>query len=186
MTNTRREAVRPWALLAALLSLAHVAPGVSATAVPIRGSIGGIIFDGATKDLLGNVTVNARVLNQEASFAVVTDTDGRFWIPDAPAGVYDFVLTAEGIDYPVRERLDVRVAMPFLLESCFSLDNRSRTAQVLSECRSGFVEEARVATIGPHRFLVPEDIQEQPEMMTAQGPTENPETRGAAEVRVAR
>jgi hypothetical protein len=166
MTKTRNEAARAWVLLAALLLLAQVSPGVSAPAVPVRGSIGGIIFDGTTKDIVGDVTVSARALNQEARFAAVTDTDGRYWIPDAPAGVYDFVLTAQGVDYPVRERLDVRVGMPFLLESCFSLDNGSRTASVLSECRSGFVEEARVATIGPQRFLIPADLQEQPGVAT--------------------
>ncbi len=135
-------------------------------AEPVRGSIGGIIFDGATEDIIGNVTVSAHALNQEARFAVVTDADGRFWIPNAPAGVYDFVLTARGVEYPVRERLDVRVAMPFLLESCFALNDESRTAAVLSECRSGFVEEARVATIGSHRFLVAEDLQNQPGVAT--------------------
>ncbi len=50
--------------------------------------------------------------------------------------------------------------MPFLLESCFELDAEKKTASVRGECSSGFVEEARVATIGPHRFLLPERLQE--------------------------
>jgi len=48
--------------------------------------------------------------------------------------------------------------MPFLLESCFELDGETNTAQVLEKCDSGFVEAARVATIGPHRFLKPQDL----------------------------
>jgi hypothetical protein len=50
--------------------------------------------------------------------------------------------------------------MPFLLESCFAIDAEKKTASVLADCKSGFVEEARVATIGPMRFLLPPNFQE--------------------------
>ena len=147
------------ALVAALASLAPV-PSSDAAAVA-RGSLAGKVFDKHTEALVADVTVAAYALTSGEEFHVVTDANGSYLVEDAPTGVYSFTLAAEGEDYVVQERLDVRVGMPFVLESCFELDGETNTAHVLEECDSGLVEEARVATIGPHRFLKPQDIREQ-------------------------
>lgn len=137
-------------LIAALLVAESV---VAASAA--RGSIAGKVFDKASNDLLGGVTVEARVVTSDEAFEALTDSQGVYFVGDAPTGVYAFTLTSAGVEYTVEERMDLRVRMPFLLESCFELDQDAGTAHVLMECESGFVEEARVATIGPHRFLRP-------------------------------
>ena len=115
-----------------------------------------------TKKLLPQVTVGVRTMGTDESFEAVTDASGTYLLPDAPAAVYSFTLRSGGLEVPVKERMDLRVGMPFILESCFELDSEEKRASVRSECRSGFVEEARVATIGPHRLLLPDRFQEQP------------------------
>lgn len=144
------------AVVAGLASLVPV-PSTDAAAVA-RGSLAGKVFDKQTQALIPDVTVDAYALTSGEEFHVVTDAEGGYVVEDAPTGVYSFTLVAGGKDYVVQERLDVRVGMPFLLESCFELDGETNTAHVLDECDSGLVEEARVATIGPHRFLKPQDI----------------------------
>ena len=145
-------------VVAALASFALVHSTDAATEA--RGSLAGEVFDKQTEALVPDVTIDAYALTSGEEFHVVTDTEGGYVVEDAPAGVYSFTLAAGGEDYVVQERLDVRVGMPFLLETCFELDGETNTAHVLDECDSGFVEEARVATIGPHLFLKPQDIPE--------------------------
>jgi Carboxypeptidase regulatory-like domain len=137
------------------------AAGTSAAA-SVRGTIAGKVYDSKSRSLLPQVTVSARTLGIEESFEAVTDASGTYRLTGAPAAVYSFTLTSGGLEVPVKERMDLRVSMPFLLESCFELDAEKKTASVRAECSSGFVEEARVATIGPHRFLLPDRFQEQP------------------------
>lgn len=136
-----------------------VAPSVPS--VTATGSIAGKVFDSRTQELLPNVTVAASILAGENSFEAVTDETGTYFLESAPAAVYTFTLRTSEMTVPVPQRMDVRVGMPFILESCFELDRENKTASVRKECVSGFVEEARVATIGPQRFLLPVGFQEQ-------------------------
>jgi hypothetical protein len=142
---------------AAILALTLSLPASTTAAAPtsIRGSIGGKVFDSATKALLSDVTVGAQTVTGEESFEATTNATGAYFVENAPAAVYTFFLRSGGVDFPVHERMDVRVGMPFLLETCFAIDAEKKTASVLPECQSGFVEQARVATIGPMRFLLP-------------------------------
>lgn len=148
-------------LFAALVT-ASLVPTLHA-ASPARGSVAGKVFDKQTGVLVPNVTIDAHALTSSEELHTVTNASGGYYLADAPAGVYAFTLNVGDTDYVVEQRLDVRVAMPFLLESCFELDREKQTAQVRSECDSGFVEEARVATIGPHRFLRSYDASQVPE-----------------------
>jgi hypothetical protein len=135
--------------------------GGASASTSIRGTIAGKVYDFQTKRLLPQVTVGVRTLGTEESFEAVTDASGTYFVEDAPAAVYSFTLKSGSLEVPVKERMDLRVGMPFILESCFELDAEKKTASVRAECRSGFVEEARVATIGPHRLLLPDRLQEQ-------------------------
>lgn len=157
MTPNPRTSARFVAIVAAALaSLSISTPAHTAPAA--RGSLAGKVIDKQTEALVPAVTIDAFALTSGEEFRVVTDADGGYVVDDAPTSVYSFSLNANGNDYVVNERLDVRVGMPFLLESCFALDEETKTAHVLERCDSGFVEQARVATIGPHRFLRPQEI----------------------------
>jgi len=143
---------------AAVLLLHREAPASNL----VRGTIAGQVYDLKTKKLLPQVTVGLRTIGTEESFEAVTDASGTYVLADAPAAIYSFTLRSGGLEVPVKERMDLRVGMPFILESCFDLDSEKKAASVRAECRSGFVEESRVATIGPHRLLFPDRFQEQP------------------------
>jgi hypothetical protein len=155
-----RRAASWWvkALFASLASVSLVA--TLGTASPARGSLAGKVFDKKTGALVPGVEIGANALTSGEELHTVTNASGGYYVASAPTGVYAFTLNVDGIDYVVQERFDVRVAMPFLLESCFELDRERRSAHVRVECDSGFVEEARVATIGPHRFLRPSAAQD--------------------------
>jgi hypothetical protein len=135
---------------------------VAAAPASIHGAIAGRVYDAETRKPLAGIGVTAETITGDESFTAVTDANGTYHVPSAPAAIYSFTLTAQGVSVPVTERMDVRVAMPFILEGCFEIDRAKSSARVQAVCQSGFVEEARVATIGPHRFLLPEDLQEQP------------------------
>ena len=135
--------------------------GGASASTSVRGTIAGKVYDFQTKMLLPQVTVGVRTLGTDESFEAVTDAAGTYVVADAPAAVFSFTLKSGSLEVPVNERMDLRVGMPFILESCFELDVEKRAASVRAECRSGFVEEARVATIGPHRLLLPGRFQEQ-------------------------
>jgi hypothetical protein len=136
--------------------------GGAPASTSVRGRIAGKVYDSETRKLLPQVTVGVRTLGTDEWFEAVTDAKGSYFLPDTPAAVYSFTLKTGALEVPVKERMDLRLSMPFILESCFALDAAKKRASVLAECRSGFVEEARVATIGPHRFLLPDRLQEQP------------------------
>ena len=158
-TLTRTPHRASWLVTAAVAALASLTVMDSAhAATAARGSLAGKVFDKQTQELVPEVSIDAFALTSGEEFHVVTDAEGGYVVADAPTSVYSFTLNAAGTDYVVQERLDVRVGMPFLLESCFALDGETQTAHVLEACDSGFVEQARVATIGPHRFLRPQDI----------------------------
>ena len=139
-----------------------ILPGGAPASTSVRGTIAGKVYDFQTKKLLPQVTVGVRTIGTEESFEAVTDASGTYVLADTPAAVYAFTLKSGGLEVPVKERMDLRVSMPFILESCFDLDAEKKRASVRAECRSGLVEEARVATIGPHRLLLPDRFQEQP------------------------
>jgi hypothetical protein len=139
-----------------------ILPGEAPASTSVRGTIAGKVYDFQTKKLLPQVTVGVRTIGTEESFEAVTDASGTYVLADTPAAVYAFTLKSGGLEVPVKERMDLRVSMPFILESCFELDAEKKAASVRAECRSGFVEEAKVATIGPHRLLLPDRFQEQP------------------------
>ncbi len=141
-----------------------VAASASPSMTAIRGSIAGRTFDKATGEALTGVSIRARSLQGEELFAVATDQAGRYQIPDVPASVFAFSLTHDGTEYPVAEKLDARVARTFLVETCFALDVGKRAAAITPDCVSGFVPEARVATIGPQRFLLPFSEPQQTEL----------------------
>jgi hypothetical protein len=160
--GTFRNAGSFGAALLALHLTAIVASSAAASA-SIRGSIAGKVFDSATRKLLPDVTVGVRTVTGDESFEATTDASGTYFVENTPAAVYTFYLRSGGVDFPVHERMDLRVGMPFILESCFELDADKKTASVLKECRSGFVEQARVATIGPMRFLLPPNFRDPPQ-----------------------
>jgi len=143
-------------------AMAGLLQGTAWSATSVRGTIAGKVYDFETRELLPRVTVGVRTVGADESFEAVTDDSGTYVVRDTPAAVYAFTLKSGALEIPVKERMDLRVSMPFILESCFVLDTAKKSATVRPECRSGFVEEARVATIGPHRLLLPEDFQEQP------------------------
>jgi hypothetical protein len=146
--------------------------GGASAASSVRGTIAGKVYDFQTKQLLPQVVVEVRTLGTEESFEAMTDSSGIYRVEDAPAAVFSFTLKSGSLEVPVRERMDLRVGMPFILESCFELDADKKTAAVRAECRSGLVEEARVATLGPHRLLLPDRLQEQEAAEAApSGPT---------------
>jgi hypothetical protein len=150
-----------WARLLALGAAATLFPFERTSAAsPVRGTVAGKVYDLKSKSLLPRVTVSLRTVGSDESFAAVTDAKGAYRLSGAPAAVYAFTLKSGDLEVPVKERMDLRVSMPFLLESCFEIDTEKKTAAVRRECSSGFVEEARVATIGPHRFLLPDRLQE--------------------------
>ncbi len=158
----RKEKSRWTRLLVLGAAAVLLQAGAASASTSIRGTIAGKVYDSKSRSLLPQVTVSARTIGIEESFEAVTDASGTYSLADAPAAVYAFTLKSGGLEVPVKERMDLRVSMPFLLESCFELDAEKKTASVRGECSSGFVEEARVASIGPHRFLLPDRIQEQP------------------------
>src|SRR3990172_6352093 len=83
----------------------------------IRGTIAGKVYDFQTKKLLPQVTVGVRTIGTEESFEAVTDASGTYVLADTPAAVYAFTLKSDGLEVPVKDRMDLRVSMPFILES---------------------------------------------------------------------
>jgi hypothetical protein len=140
-----------------LTSGAHTRQTFSQPETP-TGSVSGKVFEKASRAALAGVTVRAHLITTNQWFAgEPTDARGGFYIAEVPAGIYAFSLEHEGKEYPVSGRLDVRVGMAFLLESCFQLDTGSGTANVLRECKSEVYAESQVVSIGPHRFFRPQD-----------------------------
>lgn len=151
---TKLRATEPIRATPAALALAlFAALGSSASAA--EGTIAGKVYDKSTRELAPDVTVDAFSITSDQGFSVVTGPSGSYVVPGAPAGVYAFTLRRDGVDYPVRQRLDVRVPGRFILESCFTIDGATRTAEVRDSCTSGLVEEARVASVGPLRYFLP-------------------------------
>lgn len=138
------------------LTLGAVPAPAFAEADPVMGSIAGKVIDERSGRPVPNVVVRAHAITRNERLPdVMTDERGTFYLQQAPAAVYSFTLTENGVEYALAERINARAMTSFLLEGCFELDRESRTATI-GDCRSGLIPEARVATIGPHRFLRPE------------------------------
>jgi hypothetical protein len=127
----------------------------------MTGTMSGSVFDKSTKAGLAGVTVSAQLITTNERFSgPETDRRGTYLISGAPPGIYTFFLNYRGTEYPVEGDLDIRTSMSFLLESCFELDTNTGATSLLEECRSGLYAETEVVTLGPHRFLLPEPIQD--------------------------
>lgn len=150
---------RPLPILLTLLVALCLSAKTDHAQLPPTGLIAGHVFEMGTDDRVPGVSVEAILLSPEETLQGVTNEGGTYRIPDAPVGVYRFNLIVDGVDFPVREYMDLRVGMPFVLESCFELDRATTTATVRDVCVSGFVEEARVAAIGSQRYLMPANFQ---------------------------
>ncbi len=145
-----------WIVLSILPLLAGRA-GAEGGAVDVVGMLGGRIVDRSSHAPLGEMTVEARLLTTGERFEATTDSAGTFFVSRLPAGMYAFRISDDGATYDVDEVFDVRVGMPFVLESCFEVDAGAKRAyRAERDCRTPFVPEARVVTLGAQRFLVPE------------------------------
>lgn len=131
----------------------------------IAGAVAGKVFHARTGAPLKDVRVDAHVITSNVRLpGVVSDDRGTFFLSDAPTGIYSLTLRYEGATYSVRERLDARFGMSFVLETCLLLEPGGGIATVSKEeCRTGLLPEAQVVTLGPHRFF-----QSDPDYVVAQ------------------
>ena len=147
-----------WIVLSMLPLLAGRA-GAEGGAVEVVGMLGGRIVDRSSHAPLGELTLEARSLVTGERFEATTDSAGTFFVSRLPADIYAFRISDDGATYDIDEVFDVRVGMPFILESCFEVDAGAKRAyRAERDCRTPFVPEARVVTLGAQRFLVPEPI----------------------------
>lgn len=134
----------------------------------IRGTIAGKIYEKTSRTALSGVRVNAKLITTGQEFASgETDSRGSYMISDVPSGIYAFTFEYDGKEYAFEEKLDSRVAMSFLLESCFILDTATQSAALLAECSSELYAEEQLVSIGPHHFLRVSQPQEE-DVETAQ------------------
>ena len=154
----KRYLSNTWIVLSILPLLAGRA-AAEGGAVDVFGMLGGRIVDRSSHAPLGELTVEARSLATGERLEATTDSAGTFFVSRLPAGMYAFRISDDGATYDVDEVFDARVGMPFVLESCFEVDASAKRAyRAQSDCRTPFVPEARVVTLGARRFLVPEPI----------------------------
>ena len=147
-----------WIVLSMLPLLAGHA-GAEGGAVDVFGMLGGRIVDRSSHAPLGELTLEARSLVTGERFEATTDSAGTFFVSRLPAGMYAFRISDDGATYDVDGVFDARVRVPFILESCFEVDASAKRAyRAQSDCRTPFVPEARVVTLGARRFLLPEPI----------------------------
>ena len=153
-----RHLSNTWIVLSILPLLAGRA-AAEGGAVDVFGMLGGRIVDRSSHEPLGELTVEARSLATGERFEATTDSARTFFVSRLPAGLYAFRISDDGATYDVDGVFDARVGMPFILESCFEVDATALQAyRAPSDCRTPFVSEARVATLGARRFLVPKSI----------------------------
>jgi hypothetical protein len=120
----------------------------------IRGTIAGKIYEKTSRTALSDVRVHAKLITTGQEFhSGKTDGRGSYMISDVPSGIYAFTFEYDGKEYTIEEKFDSRIAMSFLLESCFILDTAEQSAALLAECSSELYAEDQVVSIGPHNFL---------------------------------
>ena len=80
------------------------------------------------------VTVTGRHLATNAAFvSELSDETGEYAIRETPVGTYEFTLRHEGVDYPVKQRLDLNVQLDYVAELCFVIDREDQVAWMAAD-----------------------------------------------------
>ena len=80
------------------------------------------------------VTVTGRQLATNATFvSELSDEMGEYAIRETPVGTYEFTLRHEGLDYPVKQRLDLNVQLDYVAELCFVIDREEQVAWMAAD-----------------------------------------------------
>ncbi len=83
---------------------------------------------------LPDVSVVARQLSTNTRFqSEFSNQDGEYTIRESPVGAFDFTLLHEGIEYPIRQHLDLNVELSYIAELCFVVDREEKKAWMISE-----------------------------------------------------
>ena len=83
---------------------------------------------------LPDVSVIARQLSTNTRFpSEFTNHDGEYTIRESPIGAFDFTLIHEGVEYPIRQHLDLNVELSYIAELCFVVDREDKKAWMISE-----------------------------------------------------
>jgi len=83
---------------------------------------------------LPDVSVVARQLSTNTRFtSEFSNQDGEYTIREAPIGAFDFTLIHEGVEYPIRQHLDLNVELSYIAELCFVVDRVGKKAWMISE-----------------------------------------------------
>lgn len=81
-----------------------------------------------------DVTVTGRHLATNAAFvSELSDETGEYAIRETPVGTYEFTLRHEGVDYPVKQRLDLNVQLDYVAELCFVIDREDQVAWMAAD-----------------------------------------------------
>jgi len=85
-------------------------------------------------DQRADFMVTARQLSTNQQFSSkFTDVDGEYTIRETPVGTFEFNLLHEGLEYPVRQRLDLNVQLSYVAELCFVVDREEQVAWMVSD-----------------------------------------------------
>ena len=83
---------------------------------------------------LPDVSVIARQLSTNTRFpSEFSNQDGEYVIRESPIGAFDFTLLHEGVEYPIRQHLDLNVELSYIAELCFVVDRVDKKAWMISE-----------------------------------------------------
>ena len=83
---------------------------------------------------LPDVSVVARQLSSNTRFTSdFSNQDGEYTIKESPIGAFDFTLLHEGVEYPIRQHLDLNVELSYIAELCFVVDREEKKAWMISE-----------------------------------------------------
>jgi hypothetical protein len=83
---------------------------------------------------LPDASVIARQLSTNTRFSSeFSNKDGEYTIRESPIGAFDFTLVHEGVEYPIRQHLDLNVELSYIAELCFVVDRQERKAWMISE-----------------------------------------------------
>jgi len=83
---------------------------------------------------LPDVSVVARQLSTNTRFpSEFTNADGEYTIKESPIGAFDFTLIHEGVEYAIRQHLDLNVELSYIAELCFVVDRQEKKAWMISE-----------------------------------------------------
>ena len=83
---------------------------------------------------LPDVSVVARQLSTNTRFpSEFSNADGEYTIKESPIGAFDFTLIHDGVEYPIRQHLDLNVELSYIAELCFVVDRQEKKAWMISE-----------------------------------------------------